>query len=142
MNAATDKDYIDSRLETVSTRMLGEVRAITAEMAGEQKAFEARTEAAIATIRELLDRKIAELSANQQRLNAELIKWVVGVMITLGGLGITLGGLGLVYMTFMVNTAVQKPPPAPIVIYAHPAPVAVPPPPAAAPTTPPPPPRS
>ena len=40
---ATDKDYIDSRLETVSTRMLGEVRTITADMAGQQKAFEART---------------------------------------------------------------------------------------------------
>lgn len=129
---ATDKDYMDSRLETVSTRMLGEVRTITAEMAGQQKAFEARTAAAIETIRELIDKKAAELSASQQRLNAELIKWVVGVMITLGGLGIALGGLGLGYITFLLNTAAQKPVPAPIVIYAQPVPTAVPPAPAPA----------
>lgn len=122
---ATDKDYIDSRLETVSTRMLGEVRTITADMAGQQKAFEARTEAAFDTFRELLDRKLAELSANQQRMNAELIKWVVGVMIAFGG-------LGLGYITFLLNTAAQKIAAPPIVIYAQPA-AAPPPPPAPAP---------
>ncbi|KQW93234.1 hypothetical protein ASC94_11220 [Massilia sp. Root418] len=121
MSAVTDKDYIDSRLETVSTRMLGEVRTIMAEMAGQQKAFEARTEAAIATIRELIDNKFAEQDAKQQRMNAELIKWVVGVMIAFGGLGITLGGLGLGYVTFLLNSSLQKPAATPIVIYAQPA---------------------
>jgi hypothetical protein len=129
MNAVTDKDYIDSRLETVSTRMLGEVRTITAEMAGQQKAFEARTEAAISNIRELIDRKFAEQDAKQQRMNAELIKWVVGVMIAFGG-------LGLGYITFLLNVTTQKIAAAPVVIYAQPAAATSPPRPAPASATP------
>ncbi len=131
MRATTDKDYIDSRLETISTRMLGEVRAIMAEMAGERKSFEAKTDANIRVIRELLDRKLAESNANLQKTIADLLKWLTGIMITL--VGVSLG-----YMTFLVNNAVLRSAPAPIVIYAQPptAPpnkveVAPPPPPAA-----------
>lgn len=110
MRATTDKDYIDSRLETISTRMLGEVRTIMAEMAGERKSFEARTDANILVIRELLDKTRAELNANLQKGYVDLFKWLIGIMIALAG--VCLG-----YMTFLVNNAALRTAPAPIVIY-------------------------
>jgi hypothetical protein len=62
--------------------------------------------------------------ADIAELTSTMVKWIVG---TVSGLGIA----GITIMTFVLNNAAPKmpasAPPAPIVIYAQPAPVATPP---------------
>ncbi|WGG48628.1 hypothetical protein [Rugamonas sp. DEMB1] len=61
---------------------------------------------------------IADVRADLHALTLTMVKWIVG---TVSGLGIA----GITIMTFVLNNAVPKSAaPAPIVIYAQPAPVA------------------
>jgi hypothetical protein len=122
MRLTTDKDYMDSRLDTISTHMLGEVRAVIAEMAGERKSFEAKMEGNVAMIRELLERRNAESAASLHKSINETLKWLVGIVLAIAT-------LSLAYLTFLINNATPKaapPAPAPIVIYAQPQPLAAP----------------
>lgn len=74
MNAATDQAYLDAKLESFSTKVLGEVRAIVAEQADRQKAFELRVEGGLQDLREEMgkftstqDKRFAEFSASQDQ---------------------------------------------------------------------------
>ncbi|KQW87389.1 hypothetical protein ASC94_28835 [Massilia sp. Root418] len=74
MNAATDQAYLDAKLESFSTKVLGEVRAIVAEQADRQKSFELRVEGGLKDLREEMgkftstqDKRFAEFSASQDK---------------------------------------------------------------------------
>jgi hypothetical protein len=64
---------------------------------------------------------VEALRAEMHKGFADMIKWIVGTAIVLGGTGI-------VVITFVLNNAVPKAPPPtplpPVVIYTQPAPVA------------------
>ena len=69
-----------------------------------------------------LNSKIDGLRAEMYRGFANMIKWIVGTAIALGATGLTV-------ITFVLNNATPKAPaaaPAPIIIYAQPAPTAKP----------------
>ncbi|MHA4867318.1 hypothetical protein ACXZ1M_06415 [Duganella sp. PWIR1] len=70
-----------------------------------------------------LEEKIGALRVEMHKGFADMIKWVVGTAIVLGGTGLTV-------ITFVLNNAVPKaPPPAPqppVIVYAQPAPAPAP----------------
>lgn len=86
----------------------------------------AETNVRLAKIEARLEETATKADLNALRVEmhkgfAEMIKWVVGTAIVLGGTGLTV-------ITLVLNNAVPKtPPPAPlppVVVYAQPAPVA------------------
>ena len=55
MNAATDQAYLDAKLESFSSKVMGEVRLIVAEQANKQEAFEAKVTAEFQVLRDKMD---------------------------------------------------------------------------------------
>lgn len=96
MNSVS-KEVLDSRLETIETRMDGR----------------------LANMETKIDVKFAELKSEMHKGTAELVKWVVGTAIAMAAVAITV-------MTFVLNNAVPKAAaapavqPAPIILYAQP----------------------
>jgi len=63
-----------------------------------------------------LNEKIQELRVEMHKGFADIIKWMVGLTIVIGATAVTV-------MTFVLNNATPKAPPAPpVIIYAQPAP--------------------
>ncbi|CAN7356547.1 hypothetical protein LJR289_002013 [Pseudoduganella sp. LjRoot289] len=94
MGAATEKDYMDAKLETINTRMEGRFSA---------------HEAAV-------DSKFSALRSDMHKGFADMTKWIVGTVVGVAAVSVTT-------MTFVLNNATPKgplPSPAPIVIYATP----------------------
>jgi hypothetical protein len=94
------REEIDARLETIETRMDGRISTLEAK----------------------IDSKFADMKADIHKGTSELIKWVVGTAIAMAAVSLTV-------ITFVLNNAVPKSPPvpaqqpAPIIIYAQPAPL-------------------
>lgn len=102
------KEVLDARLETIETRMDGRVAT-----------FEVKIDGKFAGV----DAKFAELRTDMHKGFADMTKWIVGTVIGVAAVTITI-------MTFVLNNAVPKSAatpaaqPAPIIVYAQPAPVA------------------
>jgi hypothetical protein len=103
MRATTDKDYIDAKLEATAARLEGAVRENEAQI----KALEQSVRADLAA-------QSAQLEANFHRTQSEIIKWVAATCI--GSSALTIAA-----MSFMLSTYTPKSP-APIIVYAQPAP--------------------
>lgn len=93
MNAASDKEYIDAKLETTDTRVEGKISVLAA----------------------TVDAKFPELRADMQKGFADLIKWMVGTVIAVNAVSVTV-------LMFAINNAAPKAAasPAPIIIYMQP----------------------
>ncbi|MCY0910888.1 hypothetical protein [Massilia antarctica] len=121
MNATTDKDYIDAKLLAATNQMIGDIKAANAASDGRLATIDARMDGRIASIESKMDANFARFDATLQKSTADTVKWVAGVVMGLGVIGISL-------MTFLLNNVVPKAsstPPAPIIIYAQPAPAAI-----------------
>ena len=114
MNAASDKEYIDAKLETTDTRVEGKLSVLAAtvdtQFAGVDAKF-AAVDAKFAAV----DARFAELRAEMQKGFAELTKWMVGTVIAVNAVSVTV-------LMFAINNAAHKAaaPPAPIIIYTQP----------------------
>lgn len=97
------------------------VNPATDEINARFEAADARVETRLAAIELKMDVQFAELKSEIHRGNADTIKWVAGIVVSVMALGLTI-------MTFVLNNAVPKAPvlsgaPAtPIVIYTQPQP--------------------
>jgi len=107
MNAASDKEYIDAKLETTDTRVEGKIWGLAATVDAKFAAVDTKFAA--------VDAKFAELRAEMQKGFAELIKWMVGTVIAVNAVSVTV-------LMFAINNAAPKaaPAPAPIIIYTQP----------------------
>lgn len=107
MNAASDKEYIDAKLETTDTRVEGKISVLSATVDTKFAGVDAKFAA--------VDAKFAELRAEMQKGFAELIKWMVGTVIAVNAVSVTV-------LMFAINNAAPKAAPSatPIIIYAQP----------------------
>jgi hypothetical protein len=125
MNANSDKDYIDAKVETMHTllderlgafqvMMDGRFAEMRAYMDGRFAEMHAYTDGRFAEMRAYMDGRFAEMDAKIDRVVAELraemaqntaqiIKWMVGTWIA----GIV---LFITVMTFVLNNAIPKTP--------------------------------
>ena len=100
------KEVLDARLETIETRMDGRIATLEVKIDGKFAG---------------VDTKFAELRADMHKGFNDMTKWIVATVLGVGALSIGI-------MTFLLNNAVPKAPatppaqPAPIIIYAQPAP--------------------
>lgn len=131
MNATTDKDYIDAKLEGTSAYLLGEIRAANAEYVGNLKEYQAQSiarmemleltiKAGMKSTQDELMTKLALIEATNYRLQSDIIKWVMGAVIS--GTAVTIS-----FTSVMLNSSGHKSTPSapvPIVVYAQPAPAA------------------
>lgn len=109
---ATSSARVERRLELIETRMDMRVEAIDTKLT-----------TGLSSMELLLARKFAEFDATLHKSTADTVKWVAGIVMGLGVIGISL-------MTFLLNNVPPKTPPsppAPVVIYAQPAPALTPP---------------
>lgn len=128
MNAASDKEYIDAKLETTDTRVEGKLSVLAAtvdtQFAGVDAKFAgvdakfAGVDAKFAAVDAkfaAVDARFAELRAEMQKGFAELTKWMVGTVIAVNAVSVTV-------LMFAINNAAHKAaaPPAPIIIYTQP----------------------
>lgn len=90
MNANSDKDYIDAKVEAMHTLLDERLGAFQAVMDGRFAQVDAR---------------FAELRAEMAHNTAQLIKWMVGVWT--GGIV-----LFIIVIAFVLNNAIPKAPPA------------------------------
>ena len=107
MNAASDKEYIDAKLETTDTRVEGKLSVLAATVDTQFAGVDAKFAA--------VDARFAELRAEMQKGFAELTKWMVGTVIAVNAVSVTV-------LMFAINNAAHKAaaPPAPIIIYTQP----------------------
>lgn len=102
------KEVLDARLDTIETRMDGRVATLAVKMDGKFAG---------------VDAKFAELRTDMHKGFGDMIKWIVGTVVGVAAVTISI-------MTFMLNNAVPKSAatpaaqPAPIIVYAQPAPPA------------------
>ena len=131
MNATTDKDYIDARLEGTSAHALGDARLANAELAGSLKEYQAQSIARmdmleltlkteLKSTQDEMSTKLALLEANVHRILSEVIKWVVGAVI--GGATVTISVTS--FLLGSTGFKAPNPPATPIVVYVQPAPAA------------------
>ena len=102
------KEVLDARLETIATRMDGRIATLEVKIDGKFAG---------------VDAKFAEFRTDLHKGFADMTKWIVGTVIGVAAVTITI-------MTFVLNNAVPKSAatpvaqPAPIIVYAQPAPPA------------------
>lgn len=85
MNAPTEKDYIDSKLQTVIERLNGEAR-------GHQIASDAHPgnfQRDLQAFRVEFNERISQLEASIHRSLIDAVKWMIGTMIALTAISIT-----------------------------------------------------
>jgi len=119
---ATDKDYIDARLEATVARFAGELNAHELTLNGRLDALAQTMTAGFKSLHEEIETRalrneayIAQVEANVHKAIANLIKWVVATV-----LGSMVGTISI--MSFLVTNAAPKTPNVPIIVYAQPAP--------------------
>jgi roadblock/LC7 domain-containing protein len=127
MNANSDKDYIDAKVETMHTLLDERLGAFQAMMNGRFAEFQARIDGRFAEFQARIDgrfaefhaymdgrfaemhaemdKRFAEMRAEMAHNTAQIIKWMVGVWI--GGIV-----LFITVITFVLNNAIPKVPPA------------------------------
>nr|WP_315215007.1 hypothetical protein [uncultured Duganella sp.] len=112
MNANSDKDYIDVKIE-----------AVRAGMDGRLDAFEANVNGRFAELNAKIDKSVAELRKDIAEFSARMVQWMVGIFLASMAIFITL-------ITFVLNNAVPKTAPAtpPVIIQLSPQGLAIPPP--------------
>lgn len=121
MSATTDKDYIDAKLLAITAQLVGDIKAANAATDGRLALIEKSIDGKLEAIGHQLAAQVADMKAAASARGTDNVKWMAGTMITLAA-------LSMAYMTFLVNNASPKAPataPAPIIIYAQPAPTAV-----------------
>ncbi|NGZ85659.1 DUF1640 domain-containing protein [Duganella aceris] len=123
MNANSDKDYIDAKVETMYTLLderlgsfqatmdgrFAEMRAYTDGRFAEMRAYmdgrfaemRAYMDGRFAAMDAKIDRVVAELRAEMAQNTAQIIKWMIGIWIASSVLFITV-------MTFMVNNVAAE----------------------------------
>lgn len=114
MNAASDKEYIDAKLETTDTRVEGKLSVLAATVDTKFSGVDVKF-AGVDTKFAAVDAKFAELRAEMQKGFAEVIKWMVGTVIAVNAVSVTV-------LMFAINNAAPKvaAAPAPIIIYTQP----------------------
>lgn len=116
MNATTDKDYIDAKLQAATAQMIGDIKAANAATDGRLTLIEQSIAGKVDAIGHQITAQIADMKATASARSSDNVKWMAATMITLAA-------LSMAYMTFLVNNSSHKPAsptPAPIVIYAQP----------------------
>jgi uncharacterized membrane-anchored protein len=134
MNANSDKDYIDAKIESVRAGMDGRLEAFEANVNGRFAELNAKIDKSVAELNTKIDKSVAELNAKIDKSVAELrkdiaefssrmVQWMVGLFLASMAIFITL-------MTFVLNNAVPKATPAtpPVIIQLSPQGVTIPPP--------------
>ena len=118
MNANSDKDYIDAKIESVRAGMDGRLDA-----------FEANVNGRFAQLHAKIDQLGADLRKDIAESGARMVQWMVGIFLAAMAIFITV-------MTFVLNNAVPKAaapslqPMAPVIIHLSPQGVTTSPPPA------------
>ncbi|MBP1207663.1 hypothetical protein JOD97_005746 [Duganella sp. 1411] len=103
------QEVLDARLETIETRMDGRIATLEVKIDGKCAG---------------VDAKFAELRKDMHKGFADMTKWIVGTVIGVAAVTITI-------MTFVLNNvgpksaATPAAQPAPIIVYAPPAPASV-----------------
>jgi hypothetical protein len=101
MNANSDKDYIDAKVETMHTLLDERLGAFQAMMDGRFAEMRAYMDGRFAAMDAKIDRVVAELRAEMAQNTAQIIKWMIGIWIASGVLFISV-------MTFVVNNAASE----------------------------------
>ena len=94
MNANSDKDYIDAKIESVRAGMDGRLDA-----------FEANVNGRFAELNAKIDKLGADLRKEIAESSARMVQWMVGIFLASMAIFITV-------MTFVLNNAVPKAAPA------------------------------
>jgi hypothetical protein len=114
MSAATDKDYIDAKVQAATARMESGAQNTNAELIATLKDYQTEFRQANAASNARMDIIVAQFEANLQRALSETIKWVAGTVIA--GVAVSTS-----VTAFLISNTGQKPAPLqPIVIYAAP----------------------
>ena len=145
MNANSDKDYIDVKIEAVRAGMDGRVDAFEANVNGRFAELNAKIDKSVAELNAKIDKSAAELNAKIDtavadlnakidklgadlrkdiaEFSARMVQWMVGIFLASMAIFITL-------MTLVLNNAVPKAAPAtpPVIIQLSPQGLAIPPP--------------
>lgn len=85
MNAPTEKDYIDSKLQTVIERLNGEARGHQIASDGHLGNFQRDLQA----FRVEFNEKISQLEGSIHRSLIDAVKWMIGTMLALTAISIT-----------------------------------------------------
>jgi hypothetical protein len=118
MDAPTEKDYIDAKLQAVIERLNGEAKAHQIATDARLDKLNQTIDAGLKSVREESSTKYAQLEASFHRGQSEVIKWVVGAILASTAVSVSTIAVLLVH-------SAPKPPataPAPIVIYPQPTP--------------------
>lgn len=131
MNAPTDKDYIDAKLQAVIERLNGDQRphqiatdarldkldktieyglqAARDEFNARFTQIEATLEHGLHAVRDEFNAKLAQVEANFSRALADAIKWMIGTMIALTMLSITVSSILFLHVAPKQAAAVKAP---------------------------------
>ena len=123
MNANSDKDYIDVKIEAVRAGMDGRLDAFEANVNGRFAELNAKIDKSVAELNAKIDKSVADLRKDIAEFSARMVQWMVGIFLASMAIFITL-------MTFVLNNAVPKAAPAtpPVIIQLSPQGLAIPPP--------------
>lgn len=123
MNANSDKDYIDVKIEAVRAGMDGRFDAFEANVNGRFAELNAKIDKSFAELNAKIDKSVADLRKDIAEFSARMVQWMVGIFLASMAIFITL-------MTFVLNNAVPKAAPAtpPVIIQLSPQGLAIPPP--------------
>ncbi|MEO5932182.1 MAG: hypothetical protein ABIQ08_01325, partial [Duganella sp.] len=126
MNANSDKDYIDAKVEAARAGMDGRLDAFEANVNSRFAEMNAKFDKSVAELNAKIDTVAAELNAKIDKLGAELrkeiaevgarmVQWMVSIFLASMAIFITV-------MTFVLNNAVPKAAPAtpPVIIQLSP----------------------
>lgn len=105
MNANSDKDYIDAKIESVRAGMDGRLDAFEANVNGRFAELNAKIDKSVAELNAKIDKLGADLRKEIAESSARMVQWMVGIFLASMAIFITV-------MTFVLNNAVPKAAPA------------------------------
>lgn len=97
MNAPTDKDYIDAKLQAVMEKINGDIRAHQLATDARLERIERKIEDGQESLRAEFNLKLAELESNLksdfQRTLIDVMKWMIGAMAGLTAISVTVSSV-------------------------------------------------
>ncbi|MRW94274.1 hypothetical protein GJ699_30295 [Duganella sp. FT80W] len=102
MNSPSEKDYLDAKLQAFVEQVNGEARARQVTVDARFDRLEQAIDFGFRSLRDEFDLKLANLENKFLLAQKELIKWIVGAMITSTTISITTTAV-------MINYAIPRP---------------------------------
>lgn len=114
MSATTDKNYIDSRLETIAAKLSGDAATHQVKVDARLESMNETLKSGLKSIQEEMGTKLAQIGGANDKAHTELLKWTAGAIFTGVAVSVSL-------LSFVLSRTSEKPAPQPpVMIYAQP----------------------